>query len=228
MHRYTYDDILWHCSHIPPTADVLTVIKEALRPGRIEKSETARITGLLNKVTKATLRKLLPDIISAVEQDRANGLKLLEHACMNVDFLSMYLEMLGYITYKDQLATWFNSELPPYVERLCAELRELDQSNYDVFCMTQKKLKGLGCRLRLLQMFADKGYLPGAVFRDTAESSSAAIEDVDVLLAFLGAMRADTQPRGAVARLLEMGETLPFKYKFKIEELMKGPGNGRR
>lgn len=219
---YTYDDILWHCSHVQASAEVIALVKEALRPNKIEKPQTARITGLLNKVTPATFRKLLPDIINAVEQERANGLKLLEHACLNADFMNMYLDMLTYVTYKDQLAAWFMDELRPFVERLHTELAELDLSDYDVFCMTQKKLRSLHARLRLLQLFVASGFLGKKGFMEQVDLVAAHVTNVDMLLTLLGALDGPNRPGDAVARLLAMGEELSFKYKFKIEELMKG------
>lgn len=221
VYRYSYEDILWHCSHVHASEEVIAIVREALRPGRIEKASTSRITGLLNKVTQTTFKKLLPDIISTVEQDRANGLKLLEHACLNNDVMSMYIKMLNYVTYKDQLATWFLSEFAPFVECLHKEMMELDQTEYDVFCRLQKKLRSLGARLRLLYMFADRGYLERDALQGVVEEASSTVDHIDMLLAFLAAIEKSRRPAQAVERLLQMGQTLSFKYKFKIEELMK-------
>jgi hypothetical protein len=217
--KYTYDEILWICCHVQQSQEIYELISETLRPNKIEKTNLSKITGLLNKLSEQNFKRLLPDILNNLEQNHENGIKLLEHGCLNIDSKHLYTKVLSLITYKKDLAQMFFKETLPFVIGLCKELRELDQRDYDNFCFIQKKQNILKARIKLLVSFANNKYIDNIEFKQCMNECINYIENIELQITFLSVLPRVYWYDGIIEKLQVEAINAPFKIKYKLEEL---------
>lgn len=216
---YTYDDFLWFCAHVQPCQDTLALIKDALRPHAIARPPTAQVTSLLNKLTEQNCKKLTPALLNVIEADHGNGMKLLDHCCINVDRMAVFLDVLSLVTYKHELSSKFAAQLQVHVAALLAAWHSGDHADYDLFCALQKMQGSLRARMRILEMFVGRGLIPTTEMRALVGSALAALPEVELRIACLESVSRRFWPQEVLPDLLSLAPSLPFKLQFKVERL---------
>ncbi|KAG2424887.1 hypothetical protein HXX76_014045 [Chlamydomonas incerta] len=173
------------------------------------------VTSLLNKLTAQNCKKLTPALLSVIEADHTNGMKLLDHCCINVDRMAVFLDVLSLVTYKHELSAKFASDLSPHTRALLAAWCSGDHADYDLFCKLQKMLGSLRARMRILEMFVARGLIPTADMRDLVACAMSDLREVELQIACMESVSRCFWPQTALPGLLEQLSCLPFKLRFK-------------